>query len=215
MRKPRRLLLAEPADEFAGEERRLRFVLAIGRSPSVHLGQVAGGLVDAAVRRLRMAAVAQPGQPLPFMFRQELARRKAGKHALVAGEMRVAGGKVARVRCGIGVAEQRRIVPRPPRHQGDIVETGIERRTVAADAVVHLVEPGIEAGARRRTGRCTGIMAPEQGSLTGQRIDVRSFDDRVPDGGQAIAPPLVGGDQENIRSHATLDTPKENGMPAV
>ena len=63
--------------------------------------------------------------------------------------VRIAGRKEARVRSDVRIAEQGRLVTQPSGGEGDVVVPPVERRAVAADAVVHLVEAGIEAGAGR------------------------------------------------------------------
>lgn len=130
-----------------------------------------------------------------LMLRQKLAGGKARQHAFITRQMRIAGIHPARIGRRIRVAEQRRVVSRPPGRQRQIVEASIERRTVAADPVVHLIETGIERGPRRRAGCRPGIVPSEEGAFARQRIDTRRLYAAMADGRQAIAAPLVRRDQ--------------------
>ncbi len=96
----RAILLAQPANELAGEERRRRLVGAVdgwraGDFQRLPVGRPVdawrtGAGIDAAQR--------QPGQPLLLVLRQELSNGEAGQNALVASQDRV----VRRVALGVG-----------------------------------------------------------------------------------------------------------------
>ncbi len=144
------------------------------------------------------------------MLGQELPYAEAGQHALVALQPGVARRQAARVERDVGVAEQRRIITESPDRERDIAVASVERRAVAADAVVHLVEAGIEAGAGRRAWCGPAIVAPEQDAVGGKRVGVRSLHHRMAGGGQAIAAPLVAGDEENVRASTG---PGQSGSP--
>ena len=204
MREPRcaALLLAQPADEFAGQESRRRLVAGVDRR------RVADAIVVPAYRSVDVgktragidAALGKPGQPGALVFGKQPAHAEARQHAFVAGEPRIARRQRARIERNIGVAEQRGVVAEGAHGERQIAVTGIERRAVAADPVVHLVEAGIEAGARRRTGRGPGIVAAKEHGLGSQRVDIGGLHHGMAGRRQAIAAPLVAGDEEYVRS---------------
>src|SRR6478735_1448641 len=89
--KPRRILFSEPADEFAGHERGLGFIPGIlRRHPRNLAGLRTDGNMDIPACRILVAARAQPGKPLPFMFRQQLPRGETWEKSLVGRQMRIA-----------------------------------------------------------------------------------------------------------------------------
>ncbi len=150
MRKPRPVPLAHPADEFAGQESGLGLVAGIGRR---RIGNFTGlrtdGNMDVAADCIGVAARPQPGEPLSLMLGQKLAGGEARQHTFIGRQVRIIGIHAACIGRRIGISKQRRVVPRPPGRQRQIIETGVERRTVAADAVVHLIEAGIKRRPRR------------------------------------------------------------------
>lgn len=149
----------------------------------------------------------QPGQPLLLMFGQQLPDAEAGQHAFITPQPRIAGRKPARVRRHIGITEQRGVITHRACGKRDVTMAGVERRAVAADPVVHLIEAGVEAGARRRAGRRSSVVAPEQHALGHERIHIRRFHHRMSRRRQTIAAPLVAGDEKNIRAaHSVLQT---------
>src|SRR5687767_13393315 len=101
---------------------------------------------------------AQPGEPGLFMLWQLHPRREPREHALVGREVRVVFGVHRWIGRDIGVSEERRIIARTACGLCDVVEAVCERRAVDADAVVHLVEAGVEACPRRRAGGRLAVM---------------------------------------------------------
>jgi len=146
----------------------------------------------------------QPGQPLLLMLGQGLAHGEARQHVFVAAQPRIPGRKLARIERDVGVAEQGRFVAGRARRKRDVAMARIERRAVAADAVVHLVEAGVEAGAGRRAGCCPAIVTAEEHALGRERVRIWRPHDRMAGRRQAIAAPLVAGDDENIRAAKLL-----------
>ena len=145
-----------------------------------------------------MAAPLKPADPGFFVLRQRLAQFEARQHALIGPERRILGCAEPRVRRGVGEAEKRRRVAGAAGGAGERVEARIEPGTVPDHPVVHLVEPGIERGAGRRTGRAGGVMAGEERALSGEPVDIRGQHRGVADRAQAVAAPLIGGDEEDI-----------------
>jgi len=134
------------------------------------------------------------------MLGQELAHAEARQHALIGFQPGIARRHCAWIGRDVGVAEQRWIIAEGARRQRDVAVAGVKRRAVAADAVVHLVEAGVEAGAGRRARCRTTIVPLEQRTLGGQRVGIRRLHNRMAGGGHAIAAPLVACDQKNIRA---------------
>jgi len=87
-------------------------------------------------RAIRLAQVERPVEPR--------------QHALVRREPRVVGpGGLAWVDALVGVAEQRRRVTATAGESRDVVEPVVERRTVEAHPMIHLVRAGVQARATR------------------------------------------------------------------
>ena len=165
----RSVLLAEPADELAGEVGGLGLVFGVGGR---RVGDFAGSGADGQVGVIEIEALlAQPGEPGAFVLGELHACGEAGEDALVGGVVGIVGRLAGGVERDVGVTEQRRVVAGAAGGAGDVVEAVGERRTVAADAVVHLVEAGIEAGAGRRAGGGLGVVIEERRALSGQRIE--------------------------------------------
>jgi hypothetical protein len=104
----------------------------------------------------------------------------------------------ARVRRGVRVAEQSWLIAQPSRRERHIVVACIQRRAVAADAIVHLVEACVDAGSRRGAGSCAREVAGEHHALGGQSIGVGRLDCRMSGSRQAVAPPLVACYEQNV-----------------
>src|SRR3569833_4120966 len=205
MREPRRLLLAEPADELAGEERRLRLVLAVA-------GRRAGDLAGIAHRQMRQRAIgeidslaAQPAQPGLFVLGQAHAHVEPGQHALIGPKPRISRLQHRGIGRLVGVAEQRRRIAGPARRQRHVVEAVRQWAAVADHAVGHLVEAGIEARPRRRAGGGIRVVLQERRAFGRQRIDVRRADHRMTGDAKALTAPLVGGDEQDVE-HQSLRT---------
>src|SRR5665213_3483134 len=119
------VLLAEPANELAGEEGSWRFVGRISRRGGSNsaFGD-ADGSMGRLPRREIVAAGAEPREPELFVFEPD-ARREAGKQPLVAGQDRIAGWIVARIWRLVGIAEKRRIIADAASGKRDVVEAPV------------------------------------------------------------------------------------------
>ena len=129
---------------------------------------------------------------------QQLPDGKARQDSLIAPQCGIVRVVHARVGGDVGVAEQGRLVAGAAGGAREVVVPVVERRAVAADAVVHLVEPGIDAGACRRAGRGIGKMAQEHRALAGKPVDIRRLHDLVSGDPERVAPPLVASDEQDV-----------------
>src|SRR6185312_16200815 len=198
MREPRPILLAQTARKLVGKKCGLRLILAVG-------GRRIGDLADIPDRQMGQCIVAeaqpvlaQPAQPWLVVLGKPQANVEAGQYALVGQQARVAVGDDRRIGGLVGVAEQRRGIAGAARRQGDVVEAGAERRAVAHHAVGHLVEAGVEARAGRRARRGIGVVPEERRALGSECVEVGRPDYRMVGNAQALTPPLVGGDEQDI-----------------
>ena len=188
-----------PAQELVDDERRRRVRRVVDGGPA---GRRVVDAVRGAVRMIGRqidAARPRPGTPLPLVLAERQARVEAGQDTLVVAQPRVPRVAGARIDRDVGVPEQDRRVARAPGRERDVVVPGVERGTVAADAVAHRVEPGVERGARRRARGGVGEVAGEAHAAGGQRVEVGRAHVRVTRRRQAVAAPLVGGDQQDVQ----------------
>src|SRR3954464_13427578 len=74
----------------------------------------------------------------------------------------------------------------------------IKRGTVAPRPVIHEVEASEEADARWAAGRALAEMIAEKNTVFRELIEVRRLHDRMADGAEAVAPPLICADEENV-----------------
>src|SRR3954465_874170 len=86
----------------------------------------------------------------------------------------------------------------PPRFQRDVGVAAVQRSAVASRPMVHQVETGQQADARRSAGRALAEMVAEEDAVPGKRVEVGGPHDGVADGAEAIAAPLIGADEENV-----------------
>ncbi len=143
---------------------------------------------------------AQPLEPLERLALGEVAHGiEPGEHPLVARQSGVARGDRPGIDAGVGVAEERGLVAQPAADERDVVVAGVEWRPVEHRPVVHQVQAGVEAGPARPARRRLGEMAPERDPAGGQAVEVRRAHDGMSGRAEAVAPPLVSGDEQDIQ----------------
>ena len=179
---------------LGGEHRRREGVAAVGR-----LLETGPRLVDvvAALRQV-VAARLQVRDPHRHVLGQRHADGEARQEAFVGLERRIVRIARARIDAGVGIAEQGRIEPglaRLARHVGEAV---VERRAVAPRPVVHQIEPGMQAGARRAARRADRVVPLEQHAIGGEGIEMGRLHQRMADGAEALAAPLIDADMEDF-----------------
>ena len=180
-----------------------------GRTVVVGPGEALHRLVEFV--RVGRHVVPPGGQPAPpgrgVLFPGVLDQwPEPGQHALVAEEARIAGRDGARIDRRVGVAEEDGVVPHVPGDQGNVGEPGVERGAVEQRTVPVLIRPGVKAGPRRAAGRRVGPMVGEEHAAAGQRIERGRLQQGVAQCGQAVAPPLVEGDEEHVARGRHGDT---------
>src|SRR5439155_4885276 len=125
----------------------------------------------------------------------------------VAEEPWVAGLDGPGVDARVGVAEERGFEAQTAGDEGDVVVAGVERGPVEHRPVVHQVHAGVQGGSARPAGRGLGEMAPESDTAGGEPVEVRRVRHGVRGRAQAVAAPLVGGDEQDVcvRCHGNAD----------
>ena len=68
-------------------------------------------------------------------------------------------------------------------------------------AVVHEVHPRVQRGAGGSARDGLGPVVAEKHALGGQTIKIGCLHQRVADGPQRVAAPLIGGDKKNVAAH--------------
>ena len=81
---------------------------------------------------------------------------------------------------------------------GDIGMAVIQRRAVHHRAMIEQIEARVEAGTRRPTGCCLRVVAAKQGAFSRQRVQMRRLHDRMAEGGEAFAPPLIRRNEKHV-----------------
>ena len=200
---------AQPFDCLLGHESCLG---ELGREPGgrpgrpVIVGPRIGGVRPVEVEWYRWHVDAVLGQPFPPLEGTLLVRVtyngfEPGQHSLIAHGAGVAGRDSAGVGTGVGVAEKHRRITIFPGFQGDIGEPGIEGRAVHDRPVVLHVHACVKARPARPARGGVGPMVGEKYAPSGKGIDMRRAHHGVPRTGQAVAPPLVHGDEQDVSSH--------------
>ena len=217
-------VLLEVVDHGRADERRLRELhREAGRRPGRAVLVGPGEALHRLVEIVRVGRHVEPpgGQPASpgrgVLFPGVLDQwPEPGQHALVAEEARIAGRDRARIDRGVGVAEEDRVVPHVPGDQSDVGEASVERGAVEQRTVPVLIRPGVEAGPRRAAGRGVGPVVGEEHAAAGQRVERGRLQQWVAQRGQAVAPPLVEGDEEHVaggRHGATLADGGRSSVP--
>ncbi len=119
----------------------------------------------------------------------------------------------SRVDAGVGVAEQHRVVAGLAGQQGHVGEAGVEGRAVVDRPVVVQVGAGVEAGPRRAARGGVGPVVGEQGAPGGQAVEGGGGEHRVAQRREAVAPPLVDGDEQDVAVHRPDPPPRLTGPP--
>ena len=152
----------------------------------------------AMIVRHAVAERLQPVSPRPAVGCHVNDRCNTWQQAFIRGQARIIIRQIARIGGGVGIAEQCRIVARPARLNGPVGEPCIQRRAIGAGAVIVQIHAGVQTRAGWSAGHGVGVMAREQRSRRGQRIERRCAHHRMIERGQTIAAPLVGSDQQHI-----------------
>ena len=113
----------------------------------------------------------------------------------------------ARIGRGRGVADQGRVVAALAQLVAEVGEARVERNGVLHCAMIHLVEAGQQAGARRTAGCGLCEMIAEGHALLAEPIDVRHLEVVRPELGQHQAAPLVDDDQKDVLGRRHADSP--------
>ena len=172
-------------------------------------GMVRCRLIDLqSVIRQRVTLASQLGQPRqadlvvvahPFP--------EAGQHAAVVTQGRIGWVAATRVFAGVGVTEQHRIESGLTGLQRDVAVPRIQWSAIEDGAVIHRIQSGQHACARRAAGCGLSVVAGEQGRLAGKRVQSGGAHHWMSECGQAFATPLIGGDEQDVaalRFHAGL-----------
>jgi hypothetical protein len=191
--------VVDEVEHPVGEEDRLRVLRVVLRAPA----RARGGFVD--VRAPLAGQVdplgAQPVEPTGGVALGQVAHRvEAGQHTFVRAEPRVVGGDRARVDAAVGVSEQGGLVAQIARDERDVRVACVERRAVEHRPVVHQVHARVERRPARPARRGLREMPPERDAARGEPVEVRGPDHRVAGAAETVAPPLVGGDEQDIQA---------------
>eukprot|EP00964_Phaeocystis_antarctica_P040491 scaffold23137_cov66-Phaeocystis_antarctica.AAC.5 len=170
-------------------------------------GQVGPDLVDA-------THVVRVGQAEPLaveawaVARGRLGARGAVEQRLLVGERRtVVGGRVPRRRAEVPLSDHGRVVvgllleQRGDRELRARQAEGGARREVVNDAGAQPEPAGEQAGARRRADGRGGVEVREAHARGGERVHVRRQPyRRLPVGAEVAPAPVVGKEQQDVRS---------------
>ena len=198
--------LVEPAEHLLGDEGGLgvRGVEPGGgpaRGVAVGAGIVGSGQVQVVgVGGHVDAPFGEPAGPARLVVLGEHQRgSEAGQHALVVAQPGIVGiAHQVRVDGGVGVAEQGGVVTDGPGLPGDVGEPVAQRGAVAHRSVVHEVQTGVQRCPARTTRRGDRPVVGEADAPGGEPVQVRGANHRMPRGREAVAPPLVDGDEQDV-----------------
>ena len=172
------------------------------REPLYRLVQIVGVRRD--VETLRSEPPSPGWTPLlPGIFDQGA---KSRQDPLVAEQPRVARRDRARIDRGVGVPEEHRVITRRSGQQRHVGEPGVQRGPVEDGTIAVLVRARVEAGPRRSARSGIGPVIREEDAAARQGVERGRLDDRMTEGGQAVAAPLVERDEEDVAwwRHSTL-----------
>ena len=178
----------------AGQERGLGVLGA--RRPPAHPARPRPARTSRGRRRERRSPACAATSPHALEVLREIDDGAvAGQHTLVGEEARVVGRERARIGRRVGVPEEHRVVARGARFEREVREPRVERCAVERGAVLHEVLAGVQRRARRAARRRLRVVPPEQHALGREPVEVRRPHDRMAGRAEAVAPPLVDGDQ--------------------
>ena len=100
----------------------------------------------------------------------------------------------------VGVPEQARVVAARPGLEGDVGEAGVERRAVEHHPVGVLVGAGQQAGPAGGARRGLAVVGGEPHPVGGEGVQVRRPHQRMAGRPEAVGPPLVDGDEQQVRA---------------
>ncbi len=192
----RATLPVQPAQEPVGHERRDAVLGAKWGRPSkaATIDLLVGQAAIATLRQVVEIGLLRLGQP---QFHP-----KPRRHPLVGAQPGAVRRQDARVGAGVGVAEQDRIPAGRTGNAGQGLVPRIQRRAVGDRAVVQCIEAGVERGPRRAARRGLREMPLEQDRVGGEAVEVGGAHRRMAEAGEAVASPLVGGDEEYVHGGA-------------
>ena len=194
-------------DRLVGQERGVAVLGAIarrgeGRTALGGAGKFRLGAKDLFLAGRNVVALGlEIGEPRQLVVIHPDHRRHAGQQPLVACQPGIARRMDPRIGADVGVAEQHRVVAGLAGLERDVAVPRVERHAIGDRAVVVQVQPGIEAGAARRTGRRLRVVPPKQHAVARQAVQVRGLEAAVAERRKAVAPPLVRGDEKDVARH--------------
>ncbi len=181
----------------------------------------AGKPFDRSVEIVRLGGhvdppVGEPATPLAAAGLERIVDHRAepGQDLLVGAEPGVVVGERAGVEAGVGVSEEHRVVAGPAGEPCDVGEPSVERCSVEQRAVVVQVGARIQTGARGTARSGIGPVIGEPRPLGRQPVERRRLHDRMAARRQAVAAPLVDGDEEDIAAHRLVLISSEQSRPS-
>ena len=204
-----RAMVPEPFDDRVGhetgvavlglEQRRNIAMAATGRNRKPRLG-----LVNVLPSSESVTLGAQVVHPGCHVVGEQHADSVTRQRAFEGAQRRVLRVQAARVGTGIRVTKQNRVVTVAAHFQRDVGMAPVQRRSVAPGAVVHQVQTGLHARARRPARRGNRKMPFKQYAVRRQRVQMRGLHDRMTQRREALATPLVRRNEENLARRCHL-----------
>ena len=148
--------------------------------------------------RDREAAGAQPVEVVHLLGLPRPHRIPPRHERAEVAEARVLGRRHARVRRGRGVADQGRLVAGAPHLERQVGVARVHGHRVLHDPVVHHVEPGVERGPAGPARHRLREVVAEGHAVGAEGVEVRRAQARMPEIGQAVGPPLVHHDEQDV-----------------
>ena len=145
----------------------------------------------------------QPPVPDGAVFPDVQDEPETGQGALVVLQAWVVVGDRPRVHGRVRVAEQQRVVAGGTGLQCHVREPGVQRRAVLDRPVDVLVGARQEAGPTRPARGGLGVVGCEPDALGGQAVQVGGLHHRMSRSPEAVASPLVEGDEQDVRTTHT------------